>query len=141
MSPDSRRALLEHPDLDHDPMEALVMARAPRQGRERPLVDADHPAQLPYAMKARDGQVEMTAGIVEPAADPAGELVEIEILAALAVGWAEKPGPGLLVLHHGHAVPVHRNVGSLEPHGPLENFHARDLNRRSLRNAILRSVA
>jgi hypothetical protein len=52
----------------------------------------------------------MTARIVETAADPTGEGVEIEMLAASAARRAFKPRPRLLVPRHQNGVPVDKNV-------------------------------
>jgi hypothetical protein len=64
-------------------------------------------------MKARHCPVQVAASIVEAAAGPAGDLVEIEVLAAPAARRALKPWPRLLVPHHRHADAVDQNVGGL----------------------------
>ena len=57
--------------------------------------------------------MQVAATIVEAAAGPATDLVEIEVLAASAARRALKPWPRLLVPHHQHADPVDQNVGGL----------------------------
>src|SRR5262249_41722586 len=61
-------------------------------------------------MKARYLSVQVAAGVVKTAADPAGELVEIDVLTAPATSRAQEPRPRVLVPHDRHAVPVHQNI-------------------------------
>src|SRR5262245_20808005 len=98
-------------------MKAGVMARTFRDGREGMRVDADHPPPAHDPMNAGHLPVQVAARIVETAAGPAGELVEIDMLDPSAAGRALKPWPLLPVPHHQHSVPVDQNVGG--PSGEL----------------------
>ena len=79
-------------------------------------------------MKAGDRPVHVTAGIIKMATGPAGDLVEIQMLAAPAASWTEEPGPGLVVPHDRHAVPVRQNIGSApgEPVPPVPRSELRN---------------
>src|SRR5215831_11070060 len=68
------------PYLGDDPVIAKMMALAPGQRRKGPLVDADLPPQPPNAMKARHRPMQVATRIVETAAGPACEIVEIDML-------------------------------------------------------------
>jgi hypothetical protein len=78
-----------------NPTKAFVMAWPPKQGRKGSLVDPDHPPQLHDPMKGRNGPAQMAAGVVELEADPAGELVGIEMLAAPAATGQRNEGRAL----------------------------------------------
>jgi len=86
------------------------MLRPFRNSRKRMRVDADHPPPTHDAVNARHRTVQVAARIVETAADPAGDGVEIEMLAAPAARRAFKPRPRLLVPRHQNGVPVDQNV-------------------------------
>ena len=58
-------------------------------------------------MKTGHRPVQVARSVVETAADPAGESVEIEVLAAPATGRALEPRPSLLI-------PDYRIAGSFE---------------------------
>src|SRR5262245_59642833 len=60
------------------------MLRPFRNSRERMRIDADHPPPTHDPVNARHLPMQVTARIIETAADPAGEGVEIEMLAAPA---------------------------------------------------------
>src|SRR5215472_11774478 len=90
----------------HDAMKACVMMRTFRDGCERMRVDADHPPPAHDPVNARHLPMQVTARIVETAADPTGEGVEIEMLAAPTARRAFKPRPRLLVPRHQNGVPV-----------------------------------
>src|SRR5262249_12247386 len=77
-------SLLFDADSRNDAMKAGVMARTFGDGREGRRVDADHPPPAHAPGNARHLPMQVTARIVETAADPTGEGVEIEMLAAPA---------------------------------------------------------
>ena len=93
-------------DLRNDAMKACVMTRTFRDGCERMRVDANHPPPAHDPVNARHLPMQVTARIVETAADPTGEGVEIEMLAAPTARRAFKPRPRLLVPRHQNGVPV-----------------------------------
>ena len=62
-------------------------------------------------MKTGHRPVQVARSVVETAADPAGESVEIEVLAAPATGRALEPRPSLLIPDDRNAVAVHQNIG------------------------------
>jgi hypothetical protein len=84
-------------DSRNDAVEAGVMLRPFRNSRERMRIDADHPPPTHDPVNARHLPMQVTARIVETAADPTGEGVEIEMLAAPAARRAFKLRPRLLV--------------------------------------------
>src|SRR5262249_13240742 len=93
----------------NDAVEACVMTRTFRDGRKRMRINAELAAPTHDAMDARHRAVQMAARVVETAAGPAGEGVEIEVLAA-STALALKTRPRRLVPHHHNAIPVDENV-------------------------------
>jgi hypothetical protein len=97
----------------HDAVIARVMARTFRDGRKRMRINADLSPPPHDSVNARHRTVQMTARIVETAADPAGDGVQVDMLDPPAARWALKPRPRLLVPHHQNAVPVDQNIWCL----------------------------
>jgi hypothetical protein len=93
-------------DSRNDAVEAGLMLRPFRNTRERMRIDADHSSPAHDPVNTRHLPMQVAARIVETAADPTGEGVEIEMLAAPAARRAFKPRPRLLVPRHQNGVPV-----------------------------------
>jgi hypothetical protein len=91
-------------------MEASVMARALGQRRKRSLVSADPAPQLPDAMKARHRPMQVPRAVVQVQTGPAGELVEIHVLAALTTSGAQEPRPPLHIQINWNPVPIDQNI-------------------------------
>jgi len=62
------------------------------------------------AVNTRKRPMQMTARIIETAADPAGDDVEVDMLDPPTAHRALKPRPPLLIPHHQNRVPVDQNV-------------------------------
>lgn len=97
-------------DSRNNEVVADVMLRPLRDGRKRMPVDTDLSPQPTKPMNAGHRSVKVARGVIETAADSAGELVEIDVLAAPTTGRAPEPRPRLLVPQHGHPGPVHQNI-------------------------------
>src|SRR5262245_61209290 len=86
-------------------MIASVMARARRDGRERVLIDAEHPTQS--ADRVNGGhRPAMPYRIVQAKAGPALNFGVIEVSDPSAAPWAFKPWPPLVVPQDLNFVPV-----------------------------------
>jgi len=100
------RSTREDRSWRNDAVEAGVMLRPFRNSRERMRIDANHPPPTHDPVNARHLSMQVTARIVETAAAPTGEGVEIKMLTTPAACRAFKPRPRLLVPRHENGVPV-----------------------------------
>ena len=72
-------------------MIADVVSRPRRDLRKGAQVNADLPAQIQQAMMSRYGPMHVPGGVIEPAATPAGQLVQIQVAAAPLAHWTLEP--------------------------------------------------
>src|SRR5262245_61674216 len=108
-------------------MEADVMLRPFRNGRERTRIRTELPSQPCDAVNAWHLPVQMAGGVVEAEADPAGKLVEKNVPATPAPPRALEPRKYPVSPHHKHAVPVDPKIGAVSSElvSPVAEFQLR----------------